>query len=169
MAQSTGEPIFSLIDLEQQIEVEVKNLPSIHGELPVAYAPPRVHSPSLSLLDDMAIPEDFQHREGATEIGKLSAEAIVSEYEAAAKDIEAVGAELMKRVKQCETMARDAFGVTVEMKDVASRYREEAKRVFLQIESCSLLTAEVRKTCTDLKERIAVPTTSVPDKRQKPL
>jgi len=29
---------------------------------------------------------------GATEIGKLSAEAVVREYEAAAKDIEAMGA-----------------------------------------------------------------------------
>jgi hypothetical protein len=39
----------------------------------------------------------------------------------------------------------------------AKRYREEAKRVFLQIENCSLVTAEVRKTCTELKEKIAVP------------
>ena len=35
--------------------------------------------------------------------------------------------------------------------------REEAKRVFTQIENCSLLTAEVRKTCVELKERIAAP------------
>jgi ATP-dependent DNA ligase len=32
------------------------------------------------------MPEYVQHREGATEIGKLSAEAIVGEYEAAAKE-----------------------------------------------------------------------------------
>jgi hypothetical protein len=159
MVQSTGEPIFSLNDLERQIEAEVKSLPSIHGELPIAYGPPRVHSPSLSMPDDTAIPEYVEHTQGATEIGKLSAEAIVSEYEAAAQDIEAMGAELMERVKQCETMTRDALAVTAEMKDVASRYREEAKRIFLQIECCSLLTAEVRKTCSDLKERIAGPTT----------
>jgi len=34
-------------------------------------------------------------------------------------------------------------------------YREEAKRAFLQIENCSLVTAEVRKTCTELKDKIA--------------
>jgi hypothetical protein len=43
------------------------------------------------------------------------------------------------------------------------RYREEAKRIFVQIEDCSLMTAEVRKTCTELKERIAAPTTEQPD------
>ena len=94
---------------------------------------------------------------GATEIGKLSAEAVVREYEAAAKDIEAMGAELIERVKQCEAMTRDALEVTEELKDIAERYREEAKRVFLQIENCSLVMAEVRKTCTELKEKIAAP------------
>ena len=40
-----------------------------------------------------------EHRDGATEIGRLSAEAVVRECEAAAKDIEALGAELIDRVK----------------------------------------------------------------------
>jgi len=105
------------------------------------------------------IPDYVEHRDGATEIGKLTAEAIVREYEAAAKDIEAMGAELIERVKQCEAMTRDALAVTQEMKETARRYREEAKRVFVQIEDCSLMTAEVRKTCTELKERIATPAT----------
>ena len=94
---------------------------------------------------------------GATEIGKLSAEAVVREYEAAAKEIEAMGAELVGLVKQCETNTRDALAVTEELKETAGRYREEAKRVFLQIENCSLVAAEVRKTCTELKEKIAAP------------
>jgi hypothetical protein len=105
------------------------------------------------------MPDYVEHRDGATEIGKLSAEAVVREYEAAAKEIEAMGAELIERVTQCEAMARDAFAVTEELKEIAERYREEAKRVFVQIENCSLVTAEVRKTCTELKEKIAVPAT----------
>jgi hypothetical protein len=54
-------------------------------------------------------------------------------------------------------MTRDALAVTEEIKDTAARYREEAKRIFLQIENCTLMTAEVRKTCTELKEKIAAP------------
>jgi len=105
------------------------------------------------------MPDYVEHHEGATEIGKLSAEGVVREYEAAAKEIEAMGAELIERVTQCETMTRNALAVTEELKDTAKRYREEAKRVFLQIEECSQISAEVRKICIELKEKIAVPAT----------
>lgn len=103
------------------------------------------------------MPDYVQHCDGATEIGKLSAEAVVREYEAAAKEIEGMGAELIERVKQCETMTKNAFQASEEMKETAARYREEAKRIFLEIENCTRMTEEVRKTCTDLKEKIAQP------------
>ena len=45
------------------------------------------------------------------------------------------------------------------MKETAARYREEVKRVFLEIENCSRMTAEVRKTCNELIEKIAGPVT----------
>jgi len=152
MVQSTAAPVFNGIDLERQIKAEVRSIVSAR-EAAGSSAPVAVHAPSL------AMPEYVQHRDGATEMGKLSAEAVVQEYEAAAKDIEAMGAELIERVKQCETMTKDALAVTKEMKQTAARYREQAKRVFLQIEECSAITAEVRKTCIELKDRIAAPTT----------
>jgi DNA-binding transcriptional regulator YiaG len=138
--------------MEREIEAEVRNRPM---PSPVDFAPPRMRAPALSMADYV------ERREGATEIGKLSAEAIVREYEAAAKDIEAMGGELIERVKQCEEMTRDAFAVTMEMKETAARYREEAKHIFLQIENCSLATAEVQ-TCTELMEKIAAPPTVKP-------
>ena len=103
----------------------------------------------------------------ATEIGRLSAEAVVREYEAAAKDIEKLGEELAAHVKQCEAMARDALKVTDELKETANRYRDEAKRVFLQIESCSKMTSEVRKICLELRDKIAVPGTTDKTKAKK--
>jgi hypothetical protein len=141
MVASTTPPIFGTTDLEREIEEEFRNLP------------PAVRSPNL------AIPDYVEHRDGVTEIGKLSAEAVVREYEAAAKDIETMGAELIERVNQCEAMTRGAFAVTEEMKETAARYREEATRVFLEIENCSLVTAEVRKTCNELIEKIVGPVT----------
>jgi hypothetical protein len=69
-----------------------------------------------------------------------------------------MGAQLIECIKRCEAMTKDAFLVIEEMKETAARYREEAKRVFLQIENCMLMTAEVRKTCIEFKEKIAVPT-----------
>ena len=141
MVVSTTPPIFSTTDLEREMEEEVRRLP------------PAVRSPNL------AIPDYVEHRDGVTEIGQLSAEAIVREYEAAAKDIETMGAELIERVKQCEAMTRDAFAVTEEVKETAARYREEAKRVFLEIENRFQVTAKVRKTCNELIEKIVGPVT----------
>jgi hypothetical protein len=153
MVKSTAGQVFNIADLEKEIEAEVRNSPPMRGERSLDFAPPRVRAPTI------AIPDYVEHREGATEIGKLSAEAVVREYEAAAKEIEGMGAELIERVKQCEAMTSDALAAIEEMKETASRYREEAKRVFLQIENCTLMTAEVRKTCTELKEKIAAPAT----------
>jgi hypothetical protein len=149
-------------DLEREIEAEVRKMPPTREPRPVNLTP---GAPTL------AMPDYVEHREGTTEIGKLTAEAIVREYESAAKDIEAMGAELIERVKQCEAMTRDASAVTEEMKETAARYRAEAKRIFLQIEDCSLMTAEVRKTCAELKEKIAAPATIdrlTPKKKGKP-
>ncbi len=154
MVKPIAGQVFNVVDMEREIEEQVRNSPPIRDQRPVNFAPPRVRGPALS------IPDYVEHREGATEIGKLSAEAVVREYEAAAKDIEAMGAELIERVNQCEAMTRDALAVTEEMKETAARYREEAKRIFLQIENCTLITAEVRKTCIELKEKIAAPATA---------
>jgi len=140
-------------DIERAIEAEFRKRPAVQEPRPANLAQPSVVAPAL------AMPDYVEHHEGATEIGKLSAEAVVREYEAAAKEIEAMGAELIERVTQCETMTRNALAVTEELKDTAKRYREEAKRVFLQIEECSQISAEVRKICIELKEKIAVPAT----------
>jgi hypothetical protein len=151
MVKSMAGQVTNIIDLEKEIEAEFLNSPPTRDQHSMEVAPPRLRAPTI------AIPDYVEHCEGATEIGKLSAEAIVREYEAAAKDIEAMGAELIERVKQCEAMTRDALAVTEEMKETAARYREEAKRIFLQIENCTRMTAEVRKTCVELKEKIATP------------
>jgi hypothetical protein len=136
--------------MEREIHEELRHRPLLHEARSAQTDPPTVGAPT------MAMPDYVEHRDGATEIGKLSAEAVVREYEATAKEIESMGAELLDRVKQCEAMTRDALAVTDELKEVAARYREEAKRVFEHIETCSLVVAEARKTCTDLKDRIAV-------------
>jgi hypothetical protein len=139
-----------LTDIQREIEAELNRQP-VQAARPDNVAAPTMAAPNL------VMPDYVEHRDGATEIGKLSAEAVVHEFEAAAKEIESMGAELIERVKQCEAMTRDAFAVTKELRDVAARYREEAKRVFLQIENCSLVTAEVSKACTELKEKISFP------------
>jgi hypothetical protein len=140
--------VLSLV--EQEIVAPVRRSPPVREQRAVTFVPAMVRTPSP------AMPNYVEHREGATEIGKLTAEAIVGEYETAAREIEGMGAQLIDCMKRCEAMTRDSLFVIEEMKETAARYREEAKRVFLQIENCTLMTAEVRKTCIEFKEKIAV-------------
>ena len=111
MVQSTKPPIFDVIDIEREIEEEFRKLPSSRESQPTDFASPAVSAPDLSM------PDYVEHRAGATEIGKLSAEAVVREYEAAAKDIEDLGVELVGHVKQCEAMSREALTVIEELKE----------------------------------------------------
>jgi hypothetical protein len=113
-------------------------------------------APAITASHD-AMPDYVEHRDGTTEIGKLSAEAVVREYEAAVKEIESMGGGLIERAKQCEETTRNALAVTAELNEVAARYRAEAKRIFEQIESCSMVVAEARNICSELKDKIAAP------------
>lgn len=135
---STAGKTFDLIDLEADIAETVRH-----------YAPPAIRT--------LPMPDYVEHRDGINDLGKLSAEAVVREYEEAAKAIEAMATELTERARQCETMVRETAAISDEVKEIAAAYREEAKRIFLHVEDCALMTAEVRKACADLRSRIAAP------------
>jgi hypothetical protein len=132
-------------DVERAIEAEFGNRPPAEEAKPTTGAP------------ETAMPDHVEHRDDATGVGTLSAEAVIREYRTAEKEIEATGALLIDLVKQCEAMTGSALAVAGQLKETAGHYRQEAKRVFLQIENCSQVTAEVRRTCTELREKIASP------------
>jgi hypothetical protein len=140
----------SFADIERAIQTGVRSEYATGGRLSEAHS-------LTSLVPEVAIPDYVEHHAGATEIGMLSAEAVVREHEAAAKEIESMGADLIECVKRCEAVTRDALVVTEELNEVAARYRAEAKRVFEHIESCSSIVASVRKACVEMKDKIAKP------------
>ena len=88
-----------------------------------------------------------------TEVSRVgvTAEAVMRDYESAAKEIEAMGAELISAVKKWEAMIAVADNT---VRDTAEAYRQEGKKIFERIEECALSTEEVRKTCADVKRRI---------------
>jgi hypothetical protein len=100
------------------------------------------------------LPDYVEHREGVSRVGQLTAEAVVRDYEAAAKEIEAMGAELVSAAKKCETMTAEVHNAIAFMRDTAASYREEAKKIFKRIEECALFTEDVRKTCETVKRRM---------------
>jgi hypothetical protein len=106
-------------------------------------------------LPEAPIPDYVEHKEGINQVGKLSAEGLVREYDAAVKEIAALGAELTEAARKCEAMVSGGHSLVNEMKELASNYREEGRRYFLQIEERSLMTSEVRTVCEALKKKIA--------------
>ena len=106
-----------------------------------------------------SVPDYVKHREDVTEIGKLSAEAVVKEYEATAKEIEAMGQTVTEMVKRCEQLTASATTMLKDIKNTASRYRKEGKRMFDEIEQCSTATEEVRRMCEGFREKLTAKTT----------
>ncbi len=138
MASIEKFPRTKAVDLAK-LEAEVT------GALPIKPAHP-VHSEQM--------PDYVEHLEGVSRVGALTAEAVVRDYESAAKEIEAMGAELISAAKKCEAMTADVHNAIAFMRDTAEAYRQEGKKIFKRIEECALFTENVRKTCEDVKRRM---------------
>ena len=141
MANVEKFPRTKVLDLAK-LEADVT---AVLPPLPVRTAPPIPPEP---------LPGYVEHREGVSRVGQLTAEAVVRDYEAAAKEIEAMGAELISAAKRCEAMTAEVHTAIAFMRDTAATYREEAKKIFKRIEDCALFTEDVRKTCETVKRRM---------------
>ena len=109
---------------------------------------------SGSSLASIALPYYVEHQPGVSRAGALNAEAVVRDYETAAREIESMGAELIDAAKKCEAMTTEVHDAIAFMRDTAAAYREEAKKVFKRIEDSALFTQDVRKTCEEVKRRM---------------
>jgi hypothetical protein len=127
--------------------LEADVVKAVPGQMPL----PSVRAPSVQ---SETMPDYVEHQDGVPRVGALSAEAVVRDYEAAAKEIEAMGAELIGAAQKCEAMTAEVHNAIAYMRDTAAAYREEAKKIFKRIEDCTILTEDVRKTCETVKRRI---------------
>jgi hypothetical protein len=145
--QSAAVKPFDVNRLEDEVREASQQRPHIQA---VDYTPRTPPPP---------VPEYVVHREDVSEIGKLSAEAIVKEYEETAKEIEAMGGVVREMVQRCEQLSATAAAMLKDIKATATRYRKEGKRIFNEIESCSSATDEVRRMCESFRDKIATKAT----------
>ena len=113
------------------------------------YAPPAVRS--------AALPDRVEYSSDGS-VSKLSAEAIMREFEVTAREVEAMGKELADAARRCEATVAGAHQALAECKETAALIRDKGKHYSAQIEDVSAMTAEVRATCSALKAKIAGPT-----------
>lgn len=117
------------------------------GDLPVHYAHPHHRQ--------MVLPEYVRHHEGVGHLGALAAEAVVHQYETAARAIEAMGKEMIKVVEHCDQVSANALKAMKECEKTALGYREEARKAFENIQHNALLVQHVAETCDELQRKIA--------------
>jgi len=113
---------------------------------------PAVHPGSSRA--SIALPDYVEHKDGVTRAGALSAEAVVRDYESAAKEMEAMGSELIDAARKCEALTAQVHDAIAFMRETAAGYREEGRKIFKRIEECALFTEDVRKTCETVKRRM---------------
>ncbi|MET3339761.1 hypothetical protein ABIF52_000142 [Bradyrhizobium japonicum] len=73
-----------------------------------------------SSIASIALPDYVEHTEGVTRVGALSAEAVVRDYESAAKEIEAMGAELIDAAQKCEALTAQVHDAIAFMRETAA-------------------------------------------------
>ena len=105
-------------------------------------------------LASIGFPDHVEHLQSVTRAGALSADAVVRDYEIAAREVESMGAELIEAAKKCEAMTAEVHNAIAAMRDTAAAYREEGKKVFKRIEAAALITQDVRKSCEEVKRRM---------------
>ena len=110
------------------------------GSLPAIRAAPAPSGP---------MPDYVEHEEGVTRVGALTAEAVVRDYETAAREIEAMGAELISAAKKCEAITAEVHNAIAFMRDTAGSYREKPKRS----SSASKNARSYRAGSEDLRDR----------------
>ena len=109
---------------------------------------------SAASLASIALPDYVEHQQGVTRAGALSAEAVLRDYETAAREMESMGAELIDAATRCEAMTAEVHNAIAYVRDTAAGYREDAKKILKRINHCALLTQDVRKTCEAVKRRM---------------
>ena len=100
------------------------------------------------------LPAYVKPTDGVADVGALTAQAVVRQYETTAAAIEAMGKEMTQGVKRCEEVLAAVRSMLADVEATAAKYREEGARRFKDVENIALMTQEVTKVCGDMRARI---------------
>jgi hypothetical protein len=114
--------------------------------------------------------EDFrrfappQHRappEGTGQLGVLSAAAVDSIFEIAARDIDAMGAELKAAAQRCEAILSEIHTAIEDTAETARAYRARGQRISEELGGLDRVSKQVTRTCAAMRTKIAATVASV--------
>lgn len=88
------------------------------------------------------------------DLGRMSGEAVLTQYEAAAKAVEEMGQEVKARITSIEEALVEADRDLKMIEEAAHVIRDKGKRVQLQIEEASALSSDIRATVAEFKKKV---------------
>lgn len=148
-------------DSFQRLEREIAETMSANPE---DYAPPAVREthhqtqvPQMPEFDEgyVAPPQNEVKPRSAYQAGDISEQAIAVQFEAVAKEVEAMGMVLKETAKQAEKMMTDVTSALEYVGEIALKYRSGGKVLFSRLEKVSAMAEAVKATCDSLKRQIA--------------
>jgi hypothetical protein len=148
LQSTTNGKTLDVLDVEHDIAKVLTKSPPLRDHRAIDFVPARVRTPSPPM------PPYVELHAEVDQIGKLSAEAVIAQYEDAVKALEAMGTTLIDCVQRAEKMAAGCKDAIAYVQDTAQKYREEASLIFDRIQQATVMTAEVRSVCDDMRKRI---------------
>jgi uncharacterized coiled-coil DUF342 family protein len=91
------------------------------------------------------------------DLGRMSAEAVLTQYEAAAKAVEEMGDAVKERVRNIAGALLECDADMKEIAETAASIREKGKHVQVQIEEASALSSSIRSACIEFKKKVGLP------------
>lgn len=90
------------------------------------------------------------------DLGKLSAEAVQTQYELAAKAVEELGVAVRERIARLQAALEECDSDLKLLADAAAHIRDKGNLVYAQIDEASALSSEIRTTVSDFKTKLGV-------------
>ena len=90
------------------------------------------------------------------DLGRMSAEAVLTQYEAAAKAVEEMGKEVTAMVKRLGEKLVECDQDMKHIVETAAAIREKGKHSQALIEQVSALSSEIRKTCDEFIKKVGL-------------
>jgi hypothetical protein len=109
---------------------------------------------------DIVLADDFDvtQERGAQELdnlGKMSADAVRAQYEAAAKAFEVMGEEVKDRIDKLEASLNEGHASMKLLAEAAAAIREQGKLAHLQIAEMSGVTKHINTMCAEVMKKVA--------------
>jgi hypothetical protein len=146
---------FDVSQVEDEIELALQDCKPLRAQSPADYAMPSIrHRTPLPTTPLPPLPSYVEHKIGVDELGQVTAESVVAQYESAVTSLQEMGTTLIDCVHRAETMAAGCKSALAFIQDTAQQYRDESKLIFERIEQASLKTAEVRSVCEEMRAKL---------------